>query len=203
MLQHPTLSPAKDVLEVDGRWVELTSPGMRRRFTQIMQRMDDRYDGLELGIDAWLNGLAASGQFAELYGWGLDNGSPEGIVQVVALSSRRTPDRFRTQPRIRMLGVDPDAFSSAPYGDEVISTWIVRYLRLLHDLLGSPVEVAAMRPKSMSFKPMERLHDFVRSGISFDVSDSGRQVLCSATVIDERDHGQTLFWRVALAEVPS
>ncbi|MGE3316816.1 MAG: hypothetical protein AB7O26_16990 [Planctomycetaceae bacterium] len=184
----------------DGQWVALSTPDQRRRFAQIMQFMDDRYKGLELGLDTWLNGLAAAGQQVEIFGWGTSPQFPGDIVQVIALSSRRADDGTRTQPRIRMLGVAPELKSSCSLDDAEIKVWLHRYLRLLQNMLGCPTEFSAMRPKMMSFKPMERLHDLVRLGTTYDTLVGERIVSYAATVVTERDHGETLFWRIQMTE---
>lgn len=186
---------------VDARWAALSTPEQHRRFAQIMQLMDERYKGLELGLDAWLNGLAASGQVVELFGWGIPSESPSDIVQVIALSSRRADDGTRTQPRIRMRGVAPESIAPSLLRDADIKTWLDRYLRLLQNILGCPTEFAAMRPKSMSFKPMERLHDLVQQGTTFEACCGGRSATYATTVLNERDHGQTLFWRIEMTEL--
>ena len=192
------------IVDMDrGRWVPLVTPAAHRRFAHIMQLMDSRYHGLELGLEGWLAAKAAAGQQAELFGWCPEEGEPESALQVMALTSRRNAQGVREQPRVRMLGVAADLISPSQCRDADIEGWLARFLRLLQELLGSEVEFRAMRPKTMTWKPMERMHDFVRRGTVFDVIRDDKRSTYSATVVEEHDRGHTLYWTVRFSACPA
>jgi hypothetical protein len=198
MLNHPILASNGNR---GGVWLPLTSTSARMRFAEIMQLMDARYADLGRGLDSWLEGLIDSGQHAELFGWCADDTQPENAIQVMALTSRLNAIGKRENARVRMLGVAADRIPPSQWREDDIQVWFARFLGLVHELLGGECEFSAMRPKSMTWKPMERLHDLVQQGARFEVIEDGKRTTYAADVTDSRDRGETLYWRIRLAPI--
>ncbi|MGE3314485.1 MAG: hypothetical protein AB7O26_05160 [Planctomycetaceae bacterium] len=191
--------PTTDVCR--GRWIALETQGSLDRFAEIMQINDDRYQGLHLGLDSWIQSKNNGGQPAEFFGWIPDGSSSDDVLEVLAFTSRRSPDGKRVEPRLRMLGMAADRIPPSDCCDVQIQLWLARALVLLYELFGCGFPIEAMRPKTMTFKPMQRFHDFASRGTVFQVIENGVPVLRRVDVIGEEDRGHVVHWNLQFSEV--
>jgi hypothetical protein len=181
-----------------GTWRPLTTPADLARFVQIMERMDERYDGMGETLDRWLASRVATGHTPELFGWSpLDDAHT--IHQVIAITSRPDDAGQRRDLHIRRLGVDPDLVPQDQRTDAHVRAWLARFLLLLLELSGPGHDMQAMRPKTMTFRPMQRMHDLMREGLVLE--DGGRTY--RAAVVDERDRVAALMWMLRIDPLPA
>jgi len=65
---------------------------------------------------------------------------------------------------------------------------------------GVPTTYKLFHPKTMTWKPMQRLHDLMQHGLTIQPPDRSQKPL-RADVSDENDRGDALFWRISLSEL--
>ena len=182
-----------------GSWRKLTAADEKARFSQIMRLMDERYSGLsEEGCERWVEAKIAAGKPPELWGWFRSaSANPADIRQVFALTSRRSAHGYDLRRLIAMVGVAADVIPQHEWGDEQVLRWLGRAVLCLVENYGPDVDFQAMRPKTMTWPPIQRLHDYLRAGLIV------RQTALSndawqATVVDERDRGDALHWIIRI-----
>lgn len=201
-MADPPLASTIPTLDVcRGRWTLLDTPHGQARFAQIMQLNDNRYTGLDLGMESWLRSKKEGGQPAEIFGWSREEDCPDDVLQVLAFTSKRNAEGKRIEPRLRMLGMAVDRIPHSQCCDVHVQLWIARGLVLFHELFGCGVPIEAMRPKTMTFKPMERFHDLARRGTIFQVMDRGEPALRRMDVIAEEDRGHVIHWVLQISEI--
>jgi len=162
--------------------------------------MDDRYDGMGETLKRWLASRIATGQTPELLGWCPDD-APQTIQQVIGITSCRDAAGNRREISIRRLGVDPDLAPEGERTDAHVRRWLARFLLLLLEISGPGHDMRAMRPKSMTWKPMERMHDLMREGVLLEAREGGLRREYLASVIAERDRVAALLWTLRIDPV--
>lgn len=182
-----------------GTWQLLAESNEKARFSQIMRLMDERYSGLTPdALDRWCESKSARGRPVELWGWFRSaSANPAEMLQVFALTLRASNHGDDVRPLIAMVGVAADVIPQDQWSDEQVRRWLARAVLCLGENYGPDVEFQAMRPKSMTWKPIQRFHDFLRDGIVVRTADSPSEAW-QATVIDERDRGDALHWIIRI-----
>ena len=181
------------------RWRAIQTRPEIDRFAEIMRLMDQRYSGLSTeALERWAEGPRTDGRQAELLGWfGPGARTPENLVQVIAVASSIDKQGHRRRLMVAMTGVAADRISGPDCSDDRIRLWLSRFLIGVGQLLGGDGKFRAMRPKTMTWKPIERMHDMLQEGIDIALTGPEGGVL-SSRVIQERDIGHGYFWKVSL-----
>ncbi len=185
-------------------WTALTAPGELARFGEIMRLMDDRYCALSTEeVEAFVSCRPKDLKYPELFGW-FEGGGTElsAIRQVMATTCFKDEQGRRSDLGVSMLGIAKDVIPESEWTDEQIETWLGRFVLCVKSLIGLDVEFRAIRPKTMTWKPAEQLHDLVRLGIDFP-SDDPEEGLLHAGVVEEKDLGNTLYWKMRIVRTAS
>lgn len=180
------------------QWKTLESADERIRFSEIMRLMDDRYDGLSPEqLDLWVARRNDVGKRAVLLGL-FD--SDARIKQVIAVTVRDASDSRVAQRAISMVGVASDELDHSQIDDEAIRDWLANIVLAAKQYFGCPTVYETMRPKTMTFKPMQRMHDFMTEGIVVRQPNAPDRTL-KATVTESNDRGHTVFLRLRLEQL--
>jgi len=180
------------------RWKVLSSVEEHVRFSEIMRLMDERYSALSpKQLNLWMERKSAADKEAVLLGL-FD--SDDQIRQVIAFTVRAASENRPEQRAISMVGVAADELDHSQIDDEVIGGWLANIILAARQQFGCPTVYETMRPKTMTFKPMQRMHDFMMEGIVVRQADDPDHAW-KATVIESNDRGHTVFLRMSLEEV--
>ncbi|TWU05247.1 hypothetical protein CA54_59350 [Symmachiella macrocystis] len=183
-------------------WLRLTTETSHVRFAEIMRQMDDRYSGLSIDeLQHWLQRKEASEKNPGLYGWFAgDPTDPANIRQVMAVTSSQDEDGHRSDVGISMLGITADVIPEPLWTPENIKLWLSRFVLCVKGLIGLDANFRAIRPKTMTWKPAEQLHDLMKTGIEFD-SDDPTEGRLLVGVFQEKDLGDSLYWKMRIVRV--
>lgn len=159
--------------------------------------MDDRYAGLTAeACERWIDSMVAQGRCPELWGFYPSASSiAADILQVLALTTRPRKNGDDVRPLIGMVGVAVDVIQQDQWDDRHILSWLGEAVLCLADNYGP--ELQAMRPKTMTWKPMQRFHDLLRDGLVVCKGEASTEAW-HASVIDERDRGDALHWIIRI-----
>jgi len=183
------------------QWYRLSKSNDRARFADIMRQMDARYFALSSEeLEEWVDRKVQIGRLPELYGW-FDNDLKDidHLLQVMAVTSVLDDEGRRSDIGLPMLGIAADMIPESAWMAD-IETWLERFLVCVKSLVGLDTEFRAIRPKTMTFKPMERMHDLMREGIEFDSDDPSEGKLY-ARVFKEKDIGHSFYWNMKIVPV--
>lgn len=198
MIRHPA-SGASGTDEV--RWYILDTPAQLARFCEIMHLMDERYAALDVpSLQSWYQRKAKRRRTAVIYGWGdpAHADDPSSLQQVLAFSYK-TAEESASGPvenlSIEMIGIAIDLLREQEFHDSHVVCWFQRIVQQTLALTGFDQPLVAMRPKSMTFHAVQRVHDCVAEGVPVSTGKpSGGHI---KFVIDqEQDRGDALFWHL-------
>jgi len=183
-------------------WQTLVSDEEQERFAEIMRLMDERYSALRFDqFQHWLRSKEEAEKHPELYGWFEgDPSDPANIRQVMAVTSTQDEEGHRSDVGISMLGITADVIPEPLWMPENIELWLSRFLLCVKGLIGLDATIRAIRPKTMTWKPAEQLHDLMKTGIEFD-SDDPTEGRLHAGVFQEKDIGHSLYWKMRIVRV--
>ncbi len=183
-------------------WRKLVCEEEQARFAEIMRLMDERYSALRLDqFQHWLRCKKEAGKHPELFGW--FDGDPNDLAnirQVMAVTSDQDDDGHRSGLGISMLGIAADVIPETEWDLQNVETWLSRFLLCVKQLIGLDVTLRAIRPKTMTWKAAEQIHDLMKTGIVFD-SDDAAEGRLHAGVYQEKDIGDSLYWKMRIVRV--
>ena len=183
-------------------WQILKSTALVERFEEIMREMDQRYSALSGGeLQRWMNTKERNGKHPELHGW-FEGGrtEPSALRQVIATTCEKDEQGIRSDLGLSMLGVAADLIPESEWTDGHVEQWLGRFVLCVKSLIGLDVEFRAIRPKTMTWKPIERMHDLMKQGITLQ-SDVPEEGLLHSVVIHEKDIGHALYWKMKIVRV--
>ena len=160
-----------------------------------MRLMDARYkylslEQLKVRIDQ------AGDRPVELFGW-FDGGTDvANLRQVLGIASDAPVSTPRADTSIEMLGIAKDVIGGT--GDAEVLEWYGRFLLRIRELV-SDLQFTAIRPVSMTWKPMQRLHDHVVKGTVVTAPDGGRWRI---SIQDERLQEDVVIWQLKIKSAP-
>lgn len=179
------------------RWSSLQTKAERARFAQIMRLMDQRYRGLSSGnLDRWLERKQRDGKHPELFGCfqGV-GGHARDVRQVAAVTSSGVEGGRRKKLGISMLGVAADRIPELDWTEENIRLWLGRFVLCMKNLAGLNREVRAIRPHTMTWTPMQRLHDLIEMGIDVESDIAGEGTIRGKATV-ARDTGSSKYLKL-------
>ncbi|MCA9073464.1 MAG: hypothetical protein KDA93_00420 [Planctomycetaceae bacterium] len=183
-------------------WHILTLAALVDRFGEIMRLMDERYCALSTDeLPRWLANKERNGKHPELHGWFEGESiEPAALRQVMATTCVKDAQGRRSDLGLSMLGVAADVIPESEWTDEHVEQWLGRFVLCVKSLIGLDVEFRAIRPKTMTWKPMERMHDLMKQGITLQ-SDDPEEGLLHSIVIHEKDIGHSIYWKMKTVRV--
>ena len=183
-------------------WRKLVCEEEHARFAEIMRLMDERYSALRFDqFQHWLQCKQDAEKHPELFGW--FDGDPtdlSNIRQVMAVTSDQDDDGHRSGLGISMLGIAADVIPETEWNLQIVETWLSRFLLCVKQLVGLDATIRAIRPKTMTWKAAEQIHDLMKTGIVFD-SDVAAEGRLHAGVYQERDIGDSLYWKMRITRL--
>jgi hypothetical protein len=171
-----------------------------------MRLMHEHYLGLDdRKMTKWLTAPRDGGRVAELFGWFPEAPLvPDGPLLVLGITSR-AGEAGREAVFAEYFGVAADALKDGDVAEDEIHGWYCEFVRMLRRLSPSGI-FKSIRPKTMNYKPMQRVHDMVTEGTPVpDQGPGGDETLC-IVVDEEHDRGTSLYWMLRIvvqATLPS
>ncbi len=181
-------------------WFELRNEEDVSRAAAIMRLMHEHYWAMDTkALNRWLTKPREGGRTAELFGWFPgDDQSPAGLFLVLGVTSQIAAQGGRHAVFAEYFGVAADTIEDPDVGDDQVREWHTVFFQKVHELTLAEGVFKAVRPKSMKFKPMQRLHDLVT--MNTEVIDRADSNLSRYRVVidEERDRGSALFWMLRI-----
>ena len=177
-----------------GAWNAIVSASGRSRFAEIMRQMDVRYRGLSAEeLDRWMQRNEDRGRRPLLAGLRSRNGM---IIQVAGFTERKRTDGRPPQRVLCMTGVDPAAWPRvSPEAVSDMAVWLAELIRCAAVCFGRPVDIEAIRPKTMTYGPMQEMHDCMYDGLRVRIPEEPDMWL-RAQVREQNDRGHAVFLRI-------
>jgi len=188
-------------MQITSPWREITAPGDVARFCEIMRLMDDRYAALDPpAIEAWRQRKARRLRIGKIFSYD-DSADEAPLRQMIALSFKArdadATDAAAENLSIEMAGVAIDALGDDQLTETAAILWFQRFVELLVALTGLENPLVAMRPKTMTFPLMQRVHDYVAEGKPVPHPQHGN---IGFIVDHEQDRGDALFWHLRIVK---
>lgn len=164
-----------------------------------MQLMHEHYRGFdERMVQRWLTKPRDGGRVAELFGCFSNEAlTPNGPLLVLGITSRLNEREEREAVFAEYFGVAADTFADREIAEVEIRDWYSQFVCKLRRLAPEGT-FKSFRPKTMSCKPMQRLHDLVTEGTAvFDEVPSG-QAMFRVLIDEEQDRGGSLYWMLRI-----